>query len=267
MRVFRAFMMLLAASQVFLAVAFILQIPMVVDLWPLPYTNDMGFIFIGSIFGAAAASTFWSLFTKEDGALAGIGLDYLTIFAPVSVFAFELASNSRNIEMHLFFVASVIGALFGLGLFLWSSRIPIRDPRPMPKLVRVAFILFTIALIIAGGALVLKTPNVVPWTINASGSIIYGWMFLGAAAYFVYGLVRPSWHNAAGQLAGFLVYDLVLIIPFINMLNDVQPARRLSLIVYMLVVSLSALLAIYYLFINPQTRMWGSRTRLDVQTA
>ena len=41
-------------------------------------------------------------------------------------------------------------------------------------------------------------------------------MFLGSATYFAYGIVRPRWTNAGGQLAGFLAYDLVLIVPFMT---------------------------------------------------
>jgi hypothetical protein len=33
-------------------------------------------------------------------------------------------------------------------------------------------------------------------------SVVIGWMFVGAALYFVYGLLRPSWLNSAGQLIG-----------------------------------------------------------------
>ncbi|MBX3080792.1 MAG: hypothetical protein KF716_04100 [Anaerolineae bacterium] len=64
----------------------------------------------------------------------------------------------------------------------------------------------------------------------------------------------PSWHNAAGQLLGFLAYDVVLIVPFIQHFSDVIPEHRVSLIVYTTVVVGSALLAIYYLFIHPETR-------------
>jgi hypothetical protein len=255
-RYVRYFMFIACGVQLFFAVAFIFQWPIARQVWPLSYTNQTTFIFIGSIFAAAAASTVWCLLAREDGALAGVALDYLTIFTPISIFAFQLASRSSNPRILPFAVVCVAGALFGLGLLLWSIRIPIRDPHPMPRLVRISFVFFIIALLISGGQLVLKFPSVLPWQVTVDGQIIYGWMFLGAAAYFIYGLLRPSWHNAAGQLAGFLAYDAVLIVPFILLLPNVNPRWQLNLIVYTMVVTLSGLLAIYYLFINPATRVW-----------
>lgn len=255
-RYFRYLMFIACGVQLIFAVAFIFQWPIARTVWPLSYTNQTTYIFIGSIFAAAAASTCWCLLAKEDGALAGVALDYVTIFTPLSIFALQLASRSSNPKLPVFAAACVVSALFGLGLLLWSIRIPIRDPRPMPRLVRISFVAFIIALVIAGGQLVLKLPSVLPWQVTVDGQIIYGWMFLGAAAYFTYGVLRPSWHNAAGQLAGFLAYDVVLIVPFILMLPTVNPRWQLNLIVYTLVIALSGLLAIYYLFINPATRVW-----------
>lgn len=251
-RYFRYLLIVFSVVQVFFAIAYILQLPFAVRLWPFAYTNQMSFIFIASIFAAAGASTLWCIAAREDGALAGVALDYMLIFAPTGVFVFQIA---RSTALTVFGIVCVIGALFGLGMFLWSYRIPIRDARPMPRLVRSAFVFFIIALIIVGVQMVLKVPNIMPWSITAQASVIYGWFFLGAAAYFAYGLLRPSWHNSAGQLAGFLAYDVVLIVPFLQRLPTIQPGLRLNLIIYTVVVALSGLLAIYYLFINPQTRV------------
>lgn len=258
-RIIRFLMLLACAANGFLAIAFILRLPFVVRLWPLSYTNNMSFLFIASIFAAAAASTAWCLLSKEYGALAGVALDFVTIFTPVAVFAFQLAARSRGMALTNFAISAVIGAVFGLGLFLWSVRIPIRDRRPMPRLVRWSFIVFVIALIITGGQMVLKTPNIMPWSITREAGVIYGWFFLGAAAYFSYALLRPSWANTAGQLAGFLAYDLVLIVPFLQRLPNVEPRWQISLIIYTLVVSYSGLLAIYYLFVHPETRVFARR--------
>ena len=64
----------------------------------------------------------------------------------------------------------------------------------------------------------------------------------------------PRWANAAGQLLGFLVYDLVLLGPFLRHFGVVAPAHRASLTVYTAVLLVSAALAVYYLFIHPATR-------------
>ena len=87
-------------------------------------------------------------------------------------------------------------------------------------------------------------------------------MFLGAMFYFIYGVLRPSWQNAAGQLVGFLAYDVVLIIPFLTRLSSTPPEHKLGLIIYTIVVSYSGLLAIYYLFLHKSTRIWASQPPL-----
>jgi hypothetical protein len=139
-------------------------------------------------------------------------------------------------------------------LFLWAVRQPIRPTPPMPLLVRGAFALFVIALVIVGAQLVRQTSGILPWQTTPASVVLYGWMFIGAAAYFAYGLLRPSWRNAGGQLAGFLAYDVVLILPFLGLLGTIAPARMPNLLIYLAVVTLSGVLAIYYLFIHPRTR-------------
>ena len=63
-------------------------------------------------------------------------------------------------------------------------------------------------------------------------------------ALFGLGLLRPGWLNAAGQLAGFLAYNVVLIAPFLMRLPTTAPEQRTGLIIYTAVVTYSGLLAI-----------------------
>ena len=74
----------ICAVQFMLAIAFFLQLPFAVNLWPFEGTTPLTFIFISSIFAAAAASTLWAAASENYGALAGIGLDYFAILASVS---------------------------------------------------------------------------------------------------------------------------------------------------------------------------------------
>jgi hypothetical protein len=253
----RYILFLICAIQLLLALAFFLQWPFAVNLWPFPGTTPLTFIFIASIFAAAAASTLWAAATENYGALAGIGLDYVMILLPVSILSFQLGASSGNSQLTGYGIACVFGALFGLGLLLWSIRIPIDRTLPMPRLVRWSFAVFIVALLIVSTRLILKVPDVIPWAITPDLSVVIGAMFLGAALYFIYALVRPSWNNAAGQLAGFLAYDVVLIIPFITRLPTAAPQHQMGLIVYTGVVTYSGLLAFYYLFIHQPTRQWG----------
>ena len=252
----RYVLLLICVLQILFAIAFFLQLPFVVSLWPFQGTTPLTFIFVSSIFAAAAASTLWAVASENYGALAGIGLDYLMILAPVAILSFQLGASNNDSRLSAYGVACVFGALFGLGLLLWSLRIPIDRTRPMPRFARWSFVIFIIALLIVSVQLILKVPNVIPWAITPELSVVIGWMFLGAATYFVYALLRPSWFNAAGQLAGFRAYDVVLIVPFLTRLPTTPPEHQIGLIVYTAVVIYSGLLAIYYLFIHKSTRVW-----------
>jgi hypothetical protein len=254
-KVVRYSLLLISAVQIIFAIAFFFQLPFAVNLWPFPGSTPLTLIFISSFFAAAAASTLWAAGTKTYGALAGIALDYVAIFVPVSIFSFQLGANGDP-QFTAFGIACAGGAIFGIGLLLWSIRIPIDRTIPMPAPVQWSFVVFILALIFVSIRLLLKVPNVMPWSITPELSIMIGWMFFGAATYFAYGLLRPSWLNAAGQLAGFLAYDLVLIVPFLTRLPTVADEHRVGLIIYIVVIIYSGLLASYYLFIHPTTRLW-----------
>lgn len=137
----------------------------------------------------------------------------------------------------------------------WAWRQPLQANQPIPRPVRVSFMLFAVLLVIAGWALVTRQPHIFPWPLDANSTVIFGWVFLGAAVYFLYVLAEPYWKMAQGQLIGFLAYDLVLIGPFLAHFASVLPEHRLSLIVYTSVLIYSGGLAIYYLFLNAATRL------------
>lgn len=259
-RLLRPLMYGMCGIQTFLALGFVFRWPPVTDLWPLPYTDPTTYLFFGSLLAAAVASTLWCLLNREDGALAGVFLDYATIFVPVSIFTYQI--SSRNPDFRLLSGVSAALAILGLIMVAYTSRIPYRDARTTPRLLRWMFGAFVIALVLVGGQLVLEAPNVLPWHVGTTGQIIYGWMFLGAAAYFAYGVIRPKWQNAGGQLAGFLTYDLVLIVPFALMFPDVRADKLPNLIIYLTVLIVSGALATFYLFIHPTTRVsWPARSK------
>jgi hypothetical protein len=249
-RFLRYLLLGVSVVQLFFAAAFYLQWPFATGLWPFEGTTPLTFIFVASIFAAAAASTLWAVLSGNHAALAGIGLDYAVILTALTIVCFSEGFIALG-------AASAFGSLFGLMLLIWGVRLPLDKTVAMPGLVRLAFIFFVIALWIVGGRLALQIPGSIPWSITPELSVVIGWMFLGASAYFVYGLLRPSWANAAGQLMGFLAYDLVLIVPFLARLATVTPEHRLGHFIYTGVVVLSGLVAIYYLFIHPPTRMGG----------
>ena len=252
-RVLRVWLSLICAVQLFFAVAFFFQWSPAIALWPLEGTTPLTFILLASFFAAAAASTLWPIVTGRAGALAGVGLDYVVILTPMAATFFVLAARGEP-GLALYGVILALGALFGAWLFWWGRRQPLDTTQPLPPLVRWSFVAFVLALLFVSVRLILRIPTL-PWPLTPELSVLAGCLFLGAAAYFVYGLLRPSWANAGGQLAGFLAYDLVLIGPLLSRLPAIAPEFRLSLIIYLVVVIYSGLLAVYYLFIHRPTRL------------
>lgn len=251
----RPVLFVVAVLQLAFAVAFFVQAPFVVGLWPFPGTTPLSFIFIASIFASAGAATLWALWAKTYGALTGIFIDYVAILLPVGIFSLQL---SRETPQYANYGALCLaGAGVGAALLVWSLRYPIHDPLPMPNPVRWSFVVFIGALLIVGIRMVLSLPNVIPWRVSPELSVVIGWMYLGAATYFAYALLRPSWTNTAGQLVGFLAYDVVLIVPFLTRLPTTPPEFQAGLIIYTVVVTCSGLLAFYYLFIHKPTRLWA----------
>ena len=252
----RYLLLLICAVQLFFAVAFFFQWPLAVNIWPFEGTTPLTYIFIGSIFAAAAASTLWPVLSGNYGALAGVGLDYAVILGPMTGYIIGLGLLGGGAGLLAYGALCLAGAVFGMGLFRWSRNLPLDTSLPIPPLVRWSFVVFVVALLFTSARLFLRIPTI-PWPLTPELSVIVGCIFLGAAAYFLYGLLRPSWSNAAGQLCGFLAYDLVLIVPFLRALPGVAPEFRTGLIIYTVVVVYSGLLAIYYLFVNRNTRLIG----------
>ena len=56
-----------------------------------------------------------------------------------------------------------LGALYAAALIRAGIGIPLRNARPLPRLVRASFAVFAIVLVAAGVALVAGADNVIPW--------------------------------------------------------------------------------------------------------
>lgn len=243
-----------AAAQTVLAVGFAFEQGWALELWPFG-GGQLTHLFVASIFLAAAASTAWCAFHRSTRALAGIALDYLVILAPLGVYSLALALDGAEPRGRLaaFGLACVAGVGAGAALLRIARRAEWRDPRPTPVPVLVAFAVFLVALLIVSTLLIARQ-SVLPWPVTGPQSTAIGLMFLGAAAYFAYGLADRRWENAGGQLAGFLAYDAVLIWPFVDRLSGIAPEFRLELWIYTAVVVGSAAVALVYLALHPATR-------------
>ena len=242
------------------ALGFIFQIRFITALWPWP-DGRLSYLFVGSILAAVSVAMLWIGWTGELGALPAGSLNVLVIAVTTTVYFFYLSANGRPGLMP-YGIAGILSILASAAAFLWSRKTPFNDERPTPRLVRISFGIFIAALLLAGGALVARTP-IFPWALNPDSSVVFGCIFLGDTFYFLYGLLKPRWHNALGQLLSFLAYDIVLIVPFLMLFPSIKPESLFSLVVYVAVLLYSGAIAVYYLFIDKQTRKWAApRSRL-----
>lgn len=184
---------------------FYLQWSWATDLWPWP-DSRLSYIFLASILAAVALPVIWIGLSGELGAAEAGGLDLSVTYGGMGAYLFGLEQPGFGVYAAVFAVACLVS----VAIAAWAHRVGIRDPRPMPAPVRVSFGGFAAVLIVAGAALLLET-DVFPWPLRSESSVMFGWIFLGAAVYFLHGVLRPSWANAAGQLIGFLIYGLILI--------------------------------------------------------
>ena len=92
----RILLSLISVAQLLFAAAFFVQWPPAISLWPLAGTTPLTYILLAAFFAAAAVSTLWPIATDRDGALAGVGLDYLIILTPLSALFFVLAGRGQS---------------------------------------------------------------------------------------------------------------------------------------------------------------------------
>jgi uncharacterized membrane protein YqjE len=244
------------------------------SLWPWPEVG-MSYVFLASIMAAIAAPSIWIGLTGEFAAFAGVGIN--TMFVNIGVGAYLIWRAYRwNEALAGPIAVSVAAFVLGAVFFLWSRRLPVRDPRPMPPIVRWSFVGFALILIVAGGALGLQFERIFPWDLQPQSSTIFGLIFLGAATYFLHAIAHPRWVFGAGPLWAFLAYDIVLFGPYLRMLGG-SPAdsaafaddygaasgggvNMTSLTIYLTVLAVSTLLALYMICVHPDTRLIRPRT-------
>jgi len=250
----RVMMLILALLAFVLGLSFYLQLSWATNLWPWP-DSYLSYVFLSSYAVAIGGGVLWVALSGSPGAARSGLINLGVATAGMAVFLFQQSQTNQAVLPFAIFCSV---ALLSFIVFFWlMRRVPFQDPRPTPLLIRLSFLIFTLLLIFTGTSLLLKSPTIFPWALRPETSVMFGWAFLGAACYFLYGALRTGWDNAGGQLLGFLGYDLILIVPFIQHFANVQPGHTLSLIIYVIVLVYSGALAVYYLFINRSTRRWA----------
>jgi hypothetical protein len=160
-------------------------------------------------------------------------------------------------------LAAAVAVIGAVGFVVGRTRAPL-DRRITPQWVRVAFVILAGILIVTGGAMILRVPNILPWNVDLETQQLVGALFVGDAAYFGYAALRPAWPNAAGAWLAFLAYDLILAIPLLNHFAVVREEHRIGLVLYVAVVLTTLVLSAYSLFVDRRTRIVGARVPATV---
>ena len=259
MRSLKPVLLLVGILQLILAAGFFFQQPWATSLWPVPDTR-LSYAFIAAILAGGAAPLIWIALSEQFAGLTGYGLGFGIMYAGMAFAAFLFYFQSQQAALLVF--ALVIGVIAALCLLLFIRiRGTVGDRQSMPRLVRMAFVLEVLVLAGAGLLLLLKVPNTLPWNLSPESSVLYGWVFLGLAFYYLYAVLHPQWVHALGPLLGFLVYDLVLFSPLFARFGSLQPEHVRGQVAATAIIIFSAALGVYYLFINPATRL-GARTNV-----
>jgi hypothetical protein len=244
------------AADLVLTVGYLFQLSWATATWPWP-VNPLDFILVSSFLAGATVTILWLGFVGDWGAATGATMNVGSMNIGAAAFLFEKYSETHDDRFLSRAIAFTVFALINVGAFVWTLRFRIKDKRPADVVLKLFFAVASGLLLFAAVQLMRKSPTIFPWPLEEDTSIMFGWLFMGSAVYFTYGLLRPSWHNMRGQLLAFLAYDLILIPPYTYLFPLVQPDHMPSLITYMIVLIVSAVLSIFYLFIHKRTRAWA----------
>jgi hypothetical protein len=268
----RLFLLGFGALWLVMTVALYQRVGWATALWPWA-DSRMSFIFLASIAAAIAVPTIWVGLTGELAALAAQTLDSAVVNGLAAGYLLFRVLRHDDDDLLVAAVVCLAMAVVSLLIYLWSRRLPVRDPRPTPRFVRGWFAFFVSALVLVGTALFFQVERVFPWDLDPRSSTIFGAVFLGSAVFFAYGAIRPDWTFAACALWAFLAYDLVLAIPYLQMIGkDTSSSTTFdmygyvtstggngvneqSLTVYLAVIAASIALTIYCFLIHPTTRI------------
>lgn len=253
MRSIRPTFVTVSVLSLVLAGGFFAELTWATTLWPWP-AAPLTYVFIGSILAAIAIPLLWIALSGELAAMRAGAIDLAVMYAGMFAYVATLLGDPGQPRLAPYLIVFGLASLGSLAAFAWSRRIEWVDPRPMPAVVRFSFAAFAVILVAAGTALIFHA-DIFPWPLTSESSVMFGFVYLGAAVYFLHGFLHPRWSNAAGQLAGFLAYDVILLAPFIDRFGEAGDGELRSLIVYVAFLLYSGGLAVYYLFLAEPTRI------------
>lgn len=235
-------------------------------LWPWD-DQRMTYIFLASILMAVAVPMIWVGWRRDPAAFEPLALEMSLVSLGIAAyFAWRWFRHDRE-ELGRLIVAAALTAVASLVFARRIGAMRLEDQRELPQYVRIACVIFVAVLIQSGSALILQVNDRFPWELLPQTSTVIGLIFLGSAFLFTWIWFHPRWAYAETALLAFLAYDLVLYVPYVDaLLNDDKPRSMYNrdeeintngLAIYLIALGISTLVAIYALFIDRRTRVWG----------
>lgn len=243
--VFRVILLASGLGYAALTLGFLRKSPWAISLWPWADT-PLSYIFLGSITGAFAAGALWAAVQNRLSAVQGslVGLTAIYAGSALALLRLDLPAGSASRTPA---VAAAVVALGAALLFPVARRQPRPPGIPLEPLVRWSCGIFALALAAAGAALLARLPNIFPWPLSPPSSTLFGLVFCGLSVVYAQ-VCWSGWRDAAViTMAGFLVYDLILLPPFLRHFAKVAPEKLPSLGLYTAVLVYSAALALWFL--------------------
>ena len=256
---FSRFFLIAGIALLLYALGLYFTIPAARLLWIWPAAPALGLAFAGAWLAAGALHLLWVGVTGHLTAIRGLALGGFIAYAGTAarlITQFALPGHERYLLSAAIFA---FGALLSGVVVALLYRRPSAGDRDIPGPIRWAFLVFSAILLPVGVAMVLGAPHVYPVTLSPDMIVIYGCFFLGSFGYYFYGFLKPSLFNATGHMLAFLIYDLMLIPPFVAYWPVVAPEFKTSLLVYLIILVASAVFCAYYLLVNPKTRLFQAR--------
>ncbi len=239
----------LAAAQLVVGWGFYSRADWALPLWPW-VDSPLNYRFVGAMLLSQGTTMAWTAWRMELRAALGGLVGFALTTLGIAAYTGWLATKTPTPVVLGWAAVNTLLFAGTVGLAIVARASQRHGVQPVPAIVRGSFLVFAIALAIATVALVAQAPVVFPWPLRPEGSVIYGLLFLASAVYFFDGWLRPGSDNALGQLLGFLVYDLALFPPWLAHWPKAVGGYRISLVIYLVVLTWSALLAIAYLAVR-----------------
>jgi len=218
------------------------------QIWPWQEVRLCTF-FLGALLAAYGAGCLTVAINGELTAAIGGSAALAVAFTAFSsqVALIELS----GIKTRLLIPAAILG---GLGLVATINlAVVARTKVSVERAPRSLLVVFRVMSILIGGvavALLSGVHGLLPWTLSAQTRLLVGCVLIGFSANYAVTALRGSWTGAQVVLVGLLTYDALMLMPLLRHFADVGPEYLLTLVINIVVVSLTALLAVYYLFLR-----------------